>query len=65
MPVKQPTFREHIRLLEDVALLIRERSDDDLLLEAAIVIADEVARMKIAATRWERKAPRTNAKVGA
>jgi hypothetical protein len=65
MPVKQPTFRERIRLLEAAMRLIRERSDDDLLLEAADDIAAEVARMQRAAARWEQKAPRANAKTGA
>lgn len=65
MPMKQPSFRKRIAILESISMLIKERSDDLLLLDAANDIADEVARMKHAAKRWEQKAPRTNAKTGA
>ena len=53
MTTKKPTFVERIRLLEDIARLIFERSDDDRLLDAADVINAEVDRMKEANKRFE------------
>lgn len=72
MPVKQPTFRERIRLLEIASAEVTSISElflgDQLharLGEVAGIIDAEVARMERAAQRWEQKAPRANAKTGA
>ncbi|MCA9325928.1 hypothetical protein KDA23_07795 [Candidatus Saccharibacteria bacterium] len=66
MSTRQPTFKERIRLLDIAAREIEVHADtlsgnqlvQSRLHSTAAIIADEAARMKLAAQRWEQKAPK-------